>query len=396
MDFRILGPLEVTDQGRTVPIKGRKLQALLTLLLLNAGEVVSRERLIDELWGDEPPPSAAKTLQVHVSRLRRELGEAVVTRGGGYLIEVEPGALDLDRFTQLVDDGRRALAAGEPGRAEERLREALQLWRGPPFAELSDDAFARIEGERLADLRLDAMEERIEAELALGRQSEAIGELEALVARHPYRERPRAQLMLALYREGRQAEALEAYRDARSALVDGLGIEPGPRLQEMHRAILAQDPALDGVERAPAASVAPAPARPPTAPPPRAQNADPGRRTRSGRGRSSSPRCWTATRDDGRARAHQGQSRGSGDRPCDERGHGRRLGGRAARTAHLRAEVGLALGRQRGRPLDHADRHAPAAGGSHDRRGSDARAGSRRRMAPSGWPPRTAPSPSSR
>ena len=222
-----------------------------------------RERLIDELWGDEPPPSAAKTLQVHVSRLRRELGEAVVTRGGGYLIEVEPGALDLDRFTQLADDGRRALAAGEPGRAEERLREALQLWRGPPFAELSDDAFARIEGERLADLRLDAMEERIEAELALGRQSEAIGELEALVARHPYRERPRAQLMLALYREGRQAEALEAYRDARSALVDGLGIEPGPRLQEMHRAILAQDPALDGVQRAPAASVPPTLARPP-------------------------------------------------------------------------------------------------------------------------------------
>jgi YVTN family beta-propeller protein len=256
MDFRILGPLEVTDQGRVVPIKGRKLQALLTLLLLNAGEVVSRERLIDELWGDEPPPSATKSLQVHVSRLRRELGEAVVTRGGGYLIELEPGALDLDRFRKLVDEGRHALETGEPGRAEERLREALQLWRGPPFAQLRDDAFARFEGERLADLRLDAMEERIEAELALGRESEAIGELEALVARHPYRERPRAQLMLALYREGRQAEALEAYRDARSALVDGLGIEPGPRLQEMHRAILAQDAALEGVERT-SAEVAP-------------------------------------------------------------------------------------------------------------------------------------------
>jgi YVTN family beta-propeller protein len=263
MDFRILGPLEVTDQGRTLPIKGRKPQALLALLLLNAGEVVSRERLIDELWGDDPPPTASKTLQVHVSRLRRELGDAVVTRGGGYLIHVEPGELDLERFTRLVDEGRRAMAAGEPGPAEERLREALELWRGPPFAQLGDDAFARIEGERLADLRLDAVEERIEAELALGRQSEVIGELEALVARHPYRERPRAQLMLALYREGRQAEALDAYRDARSVLVEGLGIEPGPRLREMHSAILAQDPALDGVRPTPARAAPPAAARPP-------------------------------------------------------------------------------------------------------------------------------------
>lgn len=261
MDFRILGPLEVTDEGRSVSIKGPKLQAVLVLLLLNEGEIVSRERLIDELWGEEPPPSAAKTLQVHVSRLRRDLGEIIVTRGGGYLIEVEDGALDLQRFQRLVDAGREAMGAGEPGLAEERLSEALQLWRGPPFAGLGDDRFARVEAERLNDLRLDALEERIEAELALGREPEAIAELEPLVAHHPYRERPRAQLMLALYRGGRQAEALEAYRDARTALVENLGIEPGPRLQELHSAILAQDPALEGTRPAPATPAGPGEAR---------------------------------------------------------------------------------------------------------------------------------------
>jgi DNA-binding SARP family transcriptional activator len=243
MEFRILGPLEVAQDGHLFTVRGRKLQALLTLLLLNAGEVVSRERLIDELWADDPPPTAAKTLQVHVSRLRRELGDVVVTSGGGYLIEVEPGGLDLERFRQLVEEGREALAAGAPERARERLRAALALWRGPPLAELGDHEFARVEAARLADLRLDAVEERVEAELALGHRGEAIGALEAVVAHHPYRERARALLMLTLYREGRRAEALEAYQDARRALVDDLGIEPGPRLRELHAAILAQDPA---------------------------------------------------------------------------------------------------------------------------------------------------------
>jgi YVTN family beta-propeller protein len=245
LEFRILGPLEVLDNGREVSIKGRKLQSVLALLLLHRGEVVSRDRLIDDLWGEEPPATAAKTLQVHVSRLRRELGEAVVSRTGGYLIQVEPNQLDLERFEQLVTEGRRALAERHPERASERLREALELWRGPPLPELANEPFARTEIGRLEDARLDAMEERLEADLELGRYAEAIRELEPLVARHPYRERLRELLMLALYRAGRQADALAAYRDARHVLAEEQGLEPGKRLRDLHTAILAQDPALE-------------------------------------------------------------------------------------------------------------------------------------------------------
>jgi YVTN family beta-propeller protein len=245
MEFRILGPLEVLDDGGEVSIRGRKLQALLALLLLHAREVVPRDRLVDELWGDDPPATAAKTLQVHVSRLRRELGEIVVTAGGGYLISIEPDELDLDRFERLVAEGRSALAEEQPERAAERLREALELWRGPPLAQLADEPFARIEIGRLEQERLDAVEERIEADLALGHHADVIPELEGLVARNPYRERLRALLMLALYQSGRQADALAAYQDARRALVDDLGVEPGARLRELHAAVLAQDPALE-------------------------------------------------------------------------------------------------------------------------------------------------------
>ncbi len=250
MEFRILGPLEVMDDGRELSIRGKKLQALLALLLLNAGETVSRDRLIAELWGDDPPATAAKTLQVHVSRLRRELGDAVVTRGGGYSIEVPPHELDLRHFEALVAEGRAALADRRPEAAEARLREALGLWRGQPLPELADEPFAQVELGRLEQIRLDALEDHVEAELSLGRHAQAIETLERLVSRHPYRERSRALLMLALYRSGRQADALDAYRDARSALVDDLGIEPGQQLRELHEAILAQDPAIEGARGA--------------------------------------------------------------------------------------------------------------------------------------------------
>jgi YVTN family beta-propeller protein len=255
MEFRILGPLEVLENGRELSIRGRKLQALLALLLLSRGEVVSRDRLIEELWGDDPPPTAAKTLQVHVSRLRRELEGAVVTSDGGYLIPLEPGQLDLERFERLVAEGRKELAEGQPQLAADRLRAALGLWRGPPLPELADEPFARIEIGRLEDMRIDAIEERIEAELALGRHAEAIQELDALVARHPYRERLRAQLMLALYRAGRQVDALQAYQDARGTLTEELGIEPGKELRELQGAILAQDPALDSARHGPAPAI---------------------------------------------------------------------------------------------------------------------------------------------
>jgi YVTN family beta-propeller protein len=245
MQFRILGPLEIRDNGREVSIRGRKLQSLLALLLLHAGEVVSRDTLIDDLWGEDPPTTAAKTLQVHVSRLRRELGDAIVSHGGGYSIRVEPGELDLERFEQLVAEGRQALAEKQYDRAAERLRDALKLWRGPSLPELADEPFARAQIGRLEDARLDATEERLEAELALGHHAEAMQELELLVAAHPYRERLHELHMLALYRSGRQADALSAYQDARNVLVEELGLEPGKRLRELHGAILEQDLALE-------------------------------------------------------------------------------------------------------------------------------------------------------
>ncbi len=254
MKFRILGPLEVSDNGHEIVLAGSKQGALLAILLLHANEVVSSDRLIEELWGERPPPSAHKSLQVHVSRLRRSLGNGdangsggiVVTRAGGYLARVEPGELDLERFERLVEEGERALADGARERAVELLREALRLWRGPPLADFTYEPFAQTEIARLEELRLTAIEQRIEAELALGRASRLVGELEPLVAAHPYRERLRAQLMLALYRSGRQTEALEEYGRARQVLVEELGIEPGRELAELQRRILAQDPSLEG------------------------------------------------------------------------------------------------------------------------------------------------------
>jgi DNA-binding SARP family transcriptional activator len=252
MDFRILGSLEVLAEGRVVALGGSKQRALLALFLLHANETLSTDRLIDELWGERPPASAAKTVQVHISRLRKALagGEesalagVIVTREHGYELELDPERVDAERFERLVGEGRGELAAGRPERAASLLERALSLWRGPPLADLAYEPFAQREIARFEDLRIAALEQLVEAKLALGVHAELVGELETLIAEHPYRERLRAQLMLALYRSDRQADALQAYQAARRTLVEELGIEPGERLRELERAILAQDPAL--------------------------------------------------------------------------------------------------------------------------------------------------------
>jgi DNA-binding SARP family transcriptional activator len=252
MDFRILGPLEAFDEGRVVMLGGGKQRALLAVFLLHRGETLSTDRLIDELWGERPPATAAKTVQVYISRLRKALagGEddgsagVVATREHGYELELDPQRLDAHRFERLVARGRGDLAAGRYERAAAALEGALSLWRGPPLADLAYEPFAQREIARLDDLRVAALEQLIEAKLALGAHAEVVEQLETLIAEHPYRERLRAQLMLGLYRSDRQADALQAYQDARRTLVEELGIEPGERLRELERAILAQDPGL--------------------------------------------------------------------------------------------------------------------------------------------------------
>jgi DNA-binding SARP family transcriptional activator len=247
VDFRILGPLEVREGEREVALGRGKQRALLALLLLHRDQVLSTDRIVDELWGERPPPTAAKIVQNHVLQLRRALengdsaGAALLTRGRGYLLHVEPGNLDLDAFLQLVEAGEGALASGQAAEAAETLSEALALWRGPPLADFAYEQFAQTAIGRLEELRLAALERRIEADLALGRHREVVGELKELVSAHPLREGFGAQLMLALYRSGRQAEALEVYRDARRALVEELGIDPSPALQELEQAILRQE-----------------------------------------------------------------------------------------------------------------------------------------------------------
>jgi len=248
VEFRILGPLEILDGDRSLTLKGSRVRALLVLLLTSANEVVSADRLIDELWGARPPRAAANALQYHVSRLRRALSaeDVIVTREPGYLIRVEPDELDLLRFERLVADARDT----PPEDAARILREALGLWRGPALADLERESFAQAEIRRLEELRLVAFERRVDADLALGRRAELVAELEALVRKHPYRETLRAQLMRALYGSGRQAEALDVYRETRRLLVDELGIEPSPTIQQLEQAILRQDPALDSPQPA--------------------------------------------------------------------------------------------------------------------------------------------------
>jgi DNA-binding SARP family transcriptional activator len=254
MDFRILGPIEVIADGRPLALGGTKQRALLGMLLLHANEVVSNDRLIEELWPEERRERAVKALQVAVARLRKALepgrsansdARSLVTRSPGYELRVDPERLDAKRFEALVAEARRALAAGDAQSARQALDSALSLWRGPPLVDLSYESFAQAEIGRLEELRLGAVEYRAEAHLALGRHDDVIGEMEGLVAQQPLRERPRRLLMLALYRAGRQADALEAYQSARAALVEQLGIEPGRELRELHQAILQQDPGLD-------------------------------------------------------------------------------------------------------------------------------------------------------
>jgi DNA-binding SARP family transcriptional activator/ABC-type branched-subunit amino acid transport system substrate-binding protein/DNA-binding beta-propeller fold protein YncE len=251
VEARILGPLEICGDGERVEVRGGKQRELLAILLVHANQVVSSDHLIEGLWRDRPPPSALKTLQALVSRLRSDLGSAsgaLETHGHGYRLVVGTDRLDAAAFRAGVEEGRRALARGEAEEAAEELRSALALWRGPALAEFRYHDFAQAEIARLEELRLAAREERIAADLALGRHEELVAELEELVAEHPLRERPRGQLMLALYRAGRQAEALATYDEGRRELAEELGLEPSEALQQLQRQILAHDPSLAAPE----------------------------------------------------------------------------------------------------------------------------------------------------
>lgn len=262
VEFRLLGALEVDDNGQEVAL-GPKQQSLLAILLLHRGEVVPADQLIDDLYGGRPPRSAVRSLHAHVSRLRKALGDGSLrTIHGGYVLEVEVESLDLDRMEDLVQRGRQALSAGDAAVASSTLAEALRLWRGAPLAEFRYADWAQPEIARLEEQRLAILEDRIEAELALGHHGGLVGELEALVHENPLRERLRGQLMVTLYRSGRQAEALDVYQDARRALVDELGIEPGRSLRELEQAVLRQDPGLDLPTEEPESKAPPGPSAP--------------------------------------------------------------------------------------------------------------------------------------
>lgn len=252
----MLGPLEAVEDGRPVPLGGPRQRTLLAILLLHRRQVVSSERLIDELWGERPPASAPKTLQGYISHLRKALGsEVLLTRGGGYTLVAEPEALDVERFEALAARARERLDDGDAAGARKLLDSALALWRGEPLADLAYESFAQAEIARVEDERLAALEDRIDADLALGRHRVLVGELEGLVKQHRNRERLLAQLMLALYGSGRQADALDAYRVGRQQLRDELGLDPGPELRALEQRILDQDPALGAPSRRAPASV---------------------------------------------------------------------------------------------------------------------------------------------
>ena len=245
MDFRLLGPLEVLDGHVPLQIAAGKQRALLAMLLLHANRTVARERIIDALWGEDVPDSAQKMVQIHVSQLRKALPEPRLhTRAPGYLLQVGEDELDLSRFERSITDARHALSESNARKARELFGDALALWRGPALAEFSEP-FARHEGARLEELRVAALEGRIEADLALGHHREVVSELEALIAEHPLRERLRSQHMLALYRSGRHAEALASYQAFRRLLADELGIEPSSSLRELERRMLQQDATLE-------------------------------------------------------------------------------------------------------------------------------------------------------
>jgi DNA-binding SARP family transcriptional activator len=242
-ELRLLGPLEaVGDDGEPLVLGGQKQRAVLALLLLRANRVVSTDFLVDSLWGDNPPRTATTSLQNSISSLRKLLGPAaLVTRSPGYMLVVPDEASDLARFEALVAEARTL----QPDGRADKLREALALWRGPPLADLAYEPFAQGPIADLEEQRLAAVEQRIDADLAAGRHADLVGEVEALAKEHRLRERFQGQLMLCLYRSGRQAEALEVYRATREALVSELGIEPGRELRDLQQRILEQDPKLD-------------------------------------------------------------------------------------------------------------------------------------------------------
>ena len=245
MRFGILGPVEVVAHGGSVQLGAAKRRALLAALLLRANEVVSADLLVDALWPGRPPASANRLVHVYVSQLRKLLPEPRIdTVAPGYVLRVLDGELDATRFERLLEEGRTALSAGNAPLASALFRRALALWRGSALADVADEGFARDEALRLEELRLVAQEEQLAADVAVGRHELALPELRALLATHPLRERLRAQLMLALYRNGQQADALDIYRDGRRLLQEELGLEPGAELRELERAILRHDPVL--------------------------------------------------------------------------------------------------------------------------------------------------------
>jgi DNA-binding SARP family transcriptional activator len=242
VEFKILGPLEVSDEVGAIALGGPMPRKLLGLLLIHAGELLPSDRIEEELWPERRPKTATTSLQNFVSQLRKVLPrDVLLTKEPGYLLRIAPGQLDLGRFDQLVTEAR----GQDAQQRSQLLRDALALWRGPPLGDFAYESFAQGEIRRLEELRLDALEERIDADLELGGGGELVGELEGLVAEHPLRERLRGQLMLALYRSGRQAEALQAYLDARRTLADELGIDPSPALQQLYRSMLKQESVLE-------------------------------------------------------------------------------------------------------------------------------------------------------
>ena len=292
-EYRLLGPLEVVHRGEAVPTGGQRKRALLARLLLEANRTVSVDALVDALWGERVPSTAVKMVHIYVSQLRKVLPSgALQTRPPGYRLEVAPEAVDLLRFERLHKEGREALADGDAVTAAERLTAACALWRGPALGEFSEP-FAAAAAAHLDELRLVAVEDRVDAELALGRHRDVAGELQTLVASHPLRERPRRQLMLALYRQGRHAEALAAFQELRAALRDELGIDPSAGLAELQYRILNQDPALDHASPAPAPST-PSRSRCPRRPP--ATGSSAGRRSWRGSSRRSTERRPGAAR----------------------------------------------------------------------------------------------------
>src|SRR6478735_4828040 len=244
LEVRLLGPIEVERGGEPVALGGQKPRILLAVLALEPGRVVSVDRLVEALWPGDPPETALHAVQVYVSQLRKALGPVIAARPPGYVLDLESERIDAHRFSRLAQEGRAALEAYDAATVEVVLREALALWRGPALSDFLYQPFAQTQIARLEELRTAVVEDRIDADLALGRHVELVSELEALVQAERLRERPRAQLMLALYRSGRQADALAAYRDARDTLVDELGIEPGPELRELEASILRQDDSL--------------------------------------------------------------------------------------------------------------------------------------------------------